>query len=388
MSDKTILITGTYTATDAYPNVKNRIELIHNFSEFKVNEFNYPAKIKIKYTTIFQRLYSLFLVFFRLLISAIFVVKTIYVHRNYRTLYIPYPSIHILFILSFLPKKWAPKNIVADIFISIYDTVVIDRKLISKNSAIAKLLRIVERRSMRRASALITDTRENSIFLQNLLDLSECLFHDIPLSINNNIFQKNLTTKIEKKDKDVFEILFVGTLVPLHNVGLLCEAISQIQANEKIKITIIGDGQDSPIVKRMIDTRSNDSKGIEIIWIAKWQESSSIAKYIKSADICVGILGDQGKSQRVWPFKNYLYMACGKALVTAESPVTTRMLSERTDQPFLTVKTNNANSLVQKLELLASDKNLLNSIEIDSLNFYEETLSQKAISKKLKKLLC
>ena len=378
-----VLVTGTYTKSDAYPNVKYRIEQLHRDDSLQVIEVHGQLSATIDYSSSLRKLASIIGLLFQLSIKSIRSICAIVKYRSVDTLYVPYPAIHILFLVSFLPKRFKPDHIVVDVFISIYETVVVDRRLLKASSLMARLLKRFERRAFHAANVLITDTPENSAYFADLLDVSKSRFNALPLSINETDF-KPASYKAEHERP--LSVLFIGTLVPLHNIGLLCEAISQLDQNSSATFTIIGDGQDAPLLEQFLASHPKNSS-IKCEWHRAWHDSAQLAKAVVSADLCIGILGNAGKSQRVWPFKNYLYLASGKALVTADTSVSARLQTLSGNPAFFEVNTSSSTALTLLLNRVIQNPRLLEPVASAAAPFYQENLSNRLIADSLRAII-
>jgi len=215
------------------------------------------------------------------------------------------------------------------------------------------------------------------------LEIKPKRFIALPLSINENDFQP--TSSIKSSDQTL-SVLFVGTLVPLHNIGLLCEAISKLDENLPVSFTIIGDGQDGTVLEHFLASRSDDSP-VKCRWHRNWFESPELAQAIANADLCIGILGNTGKSQRVWPFKNYLYLACGKPLVTASTTVSNRLQNISDKEAFFEVDTSSSDALTRLLGEVIQNPSLLEPVGSSAASFYQENLSGQVIAHKLNEIV-
>jgi len=378
-----VLVAGTYTKSDAYPNIKYRIQLLKNTDGLTVTEVHGSLSAKINYSSKFSTISSITRLLFQLGVKSLKVILSILKYRHHTALYIPYPAIHVLWFISFLPSSLKPNRVIADVFISIYDTVVVDRKLLHVHGLAARLLLRIERRAFNSADVLVTDTPENSDYLSRLLGVQHEHFKSLPLSINENDFVP--VSRAVKSDRPL-SVLFVGTLVPLHNIGLLCQAIADLDQDTAATFTIIGDGQDAPIVEQFVANHSQES-AVTCVWHRNWMDSPELADAVANADLCVGLLGSSGKSQRVWPFKNYVYMASGKALVTASSEVSQR-LSAQSDVPaFFEVNAASADALASLLDQLIKDPSLIQPVATNAADFYQQHLSGRAIEDGLRSVI-
>lgn len=384
---KHILIVGTYSPTDAYPNVRYKVECIKSLEGVVVDEVNFSLNTCLDYRNRngFGRYLDLTKLAFTSLLKSLVVLGHVIRNRKAYVLYIPYPAVHLLWFLGLVPRIFRPRRIVADIFISLYDTVVLDRGLLRRGGIPARLIRRIERSAYRNADLLLTDSPENSKYFADLFAIAPPYFHDLPLAINEAQFSPigDVASRGEK-----FRVLFVGTLVPLQGIERICEAISALPPTLPMELILVGDGQQGPLIESFLaHWKPVDPNGIEIRWQREWVNSAELGSLIRSADLCLGILGHGDKTGRVWPFKNYLYMACGKPLVTADGLVAQRLAKQKDSVSFLTVDCSTPSELTQLLKNAPIRKQELLSIGKNARCFYEQYLSRQVIISKLVQFL-
>ncbi|WP_416397755.1 glycosyltransferase [Allohahella sp. A8] len=378
---RTVLVAGTYSATDAYPNTKYRLSLLQKQAYLTVTERNFPSSNKLSYDSQAGRIISLLFAALKLTAATLAASFSVLRFRNKDVLYVPYPSPLLLFTLSLLPKSARPKSIIADVFISLYDTAVVDRRLFSASGIFAKILLYMERRAYLVAHCLVTDTPENSEYYSKLFDIPAESFTAIPLSINEAVFKPSP----DKKKGNRFKVLFAGTMVPLQGIRTICEAIAKVDSSLPIDFLFVGDGQDSAILENFF-LNAPERFELQYQWERKWQDSDSLAALIQSADLCLGIFGDQAKTNRVWPLKNYLYMACGKTLITSDTKVAKRLQENTQGHPFAMVSPANPSQLARTIQTLYADPAQIHSIGECARAFFTEHLSSRASNEKFLKL--
>ena len=231
-------------------------------------------------------------------------------------------QLDVLVLWLFAKLRGVP--IVWDAFISLYDTVVIDRKLASKNSIVAYLLYATEWIASRAASQLLLDTRSHAEYFEQLYRLPPHSVHHVYVGVDIDAFRKNT---VVKKTQEVFTVLFYGQFIPLHGIDIIVHAAKIIeQYREKnIRWVIIGEGQEQPRIDEFI--KEADIKSIHRI---SWIRYERLIEYINKADVCLGIFGASGKATRVIPNKVYQILAAGKPLITGDTPAIRELLSEST----------------------------------------------------------
>lgn len=367
-----LLIIGVHLKSEGYPNTLYRIEALRSSEAFKVTEINVPM-----WTETTQKIHGarrLARNLFRGLGGHFAVIARYMVSRRPEVAYVPYPSIFVLFLLSYFPAPLRPKYLVADVFISIFDTAVIDRGLLKENRIHARLLKWIESRAYRCADQLIVDTKSSARHISALFDLPAEKITTVPLSTNESDYRYS-----EYIPKDgVCRVLFVGTLVPLHGISTILEAVRRLKEHREIEFKFIGDGQEAKVVEAW-----QHQHGISLDWERRWQTSSQIALEIRKSDICLGIFGLGAKAQRVCPFKIYSYSVMGRPVVTARTEWVQEATQALDYDPFLCVPAGGAQALADEILRLSRDDALRIKLSESSRKFYSEHLANKIATKEL-----
>lgn len=367
-----LLVIGAHEKSEGYPNTLYRLRGLVESNLFDITEINFPIR-----TTNAKKQWG-FLRLIKAMLSAIYSHARILARYlkmvRPKFAYLPYPSTFLLFIFSLLPKKSRPELLVADVFISLYDTVVLDRALFSKKSWAAKLLRWIERRACNCADILVVDTEENKKFLCSLFKLSEAKVVAIPLATD----EENFKFKPYQSDADACRVLFIGTLVPLHGIATILEAIRLLSSDPRIHFKLIGDGQDAHLVEQW-----QNQHGRIFEWERKWQSSSQLAAEIARADICLGIFGHGDKTQRVCPFKIYAYAAVGRPIITGHTEWLVNARTYPGDEIIAGVAVNDPVALAKKISDLAMQPEERIRLAKEAFYFYGAKLSNKLSTEKI-----
>ena len=236
-------------------------------------------------------------------------------------------QIDILVIWMFARLRGIP--ICWDVFISLYDTVVIDRRIVSQKSIAALLLYWLEWLASRAAKQLFLDTRIHAEYFEKLYNLQPHSVRHVFVGAELNIFkQKRITQKVKK----TFTVLFYGQFIPLHGVDTIVHAAKIIEkSSEDVRWILIGKGQEQPRIDALIE-----EIGIKSIRRISWVRYEQLIEYISMADICLGIFGASGKATRVIPNKVYQILSAGKPLITGDTPAIRELLVEGPTVRFVT----------------------------------------------------
>lgn len=377
-----ITILGVHVKSEGYPNVTFRIRDIQSTPQLQTREINFPFCARNSCHALhsrFWRLLKLPWAAIRLIYAHIHILLAYIWHGRPDRLYIPYPSTFVLVCFLLLPRSWRPAYIVADCFISLYDTVVTDRKLIPPGSWAARSLKSLESRAYRSADVIVVDTDLNASYFTETFGIAASKILVLPLSIDDSVFRP---ASYQPHDNSC-TILFIGTFVPLQGVEVIAQAAAILGARNDIRFRIIGSGQTAEAVKRIFASK----RPANVEWITRWMDSEHLAEEIRNADICLGIFGTGPKAQRVWPLKNYAYMAIGRSIITGDTLQTRHMLQQADSALFLTVPNGDPEKLATAIISLAQSQERRKGYVKNARYFYDTKLSSRVAFEKLVPIL-
>jgi glycosyltransferase involved in cell wall biosynthesis len=209
-----------------------------------------------------------------------------------------------------------------DVFLSLYDTVVVDRRITSKKSITAKILYSLEWLGTRAADLLLMDTKTHARYLEKLFKLPYNSVQHIYVGAELEKFKENKHRL--HSNSDTFTVLFYGQFIPLHGIDTIVHAAKLTEKlDKKIRWQLIGKGQESPRIDALIKRQN-----IRSIQRISWVPYESLIDFISRADICLGIFGTTGKAQRVIPNKVFQILSASKPIITSDTPAIRELLEE------------------------------------------------------------
>jgi len=212
-----------------------------------------------------------------------------------------------------------------DVFIPLYEAVIIDRKIASPKSIIAFFLYIVEWLASRAANVIFLDTKAHAKYFEELYHLPPGSVGCVYLGAELDVFKAKKTINTSKKN---FTVLFYGQFIPLHRIDTIVQAAKITeQSGNDIDWIIIGKGQEQPRIDALIE-----ELGLKCIARIPWVPYERLIDHICEVDVCLGIFGDSGKALRVIPNKVFQILAAGKPLITGVTPAARELLEE---SPFV-----------------------------------------------------
>ena len=356
---RSLLIVGVHQSTEAYPNTLYRVrDLREIFDASEVNEPLWSTP-----TGGWTGTRSPLRMLWRAFVSHARIAWTILSRPRYAVAYVPYPAPTVALLLSILPRR--PRKIVMDAFISLYDTAVNDRKLWPKESLKSRVLRAIERRAFDLADLVVVDTPQNAEFYAELFRLPLEKFLALPLATNEIDYAQDPYLPIAGRCR----VLFIGTLVPLHGVDTIAEAARMLVSRPDIEFRILGDGVEASKLEDAVKTTPN------LTWQRRWHSAKELAEEIRRADLCLGIFGDTGKTQRVCPYKLYAYASVGRPVITGDTEWLQSAISIDGALPFFGVPVMSPRALADAIAELADAPSERMQLAEKSRYFYTSQLA-------------
>lgn len=221
-------------------------------------------------------------------------------------------------IMLAFPWKFRKSEIITDLFISIYDTLVFDRKKIKEDSLLAKLCKWIDETTIRKSTYLIVDTKTHGeYFCEELGAKAERIFVCYLKADQSIYYPRTVEKPAEYKDK--FVVLYFGSILPVQGVDVVMDTIREMADVQKVHFIIVG-----PIGKKI-------SKAFtENVTYINWLKQTELAKYIAFSDLCLAghFSSTVNKAKRTIPGKAYIYQAMGKKMILGDSPANRELYEE------------------------------------------------------------
>jgi glycosyltransferase involved in cell wall biosynthesis len=258
--------------------------------------------------------------------------------------------------------------VIFDVFISLYDTVVSDRKLASSRSLLGRVCKIVDWLSLRAASRVIADTPEHAHFFATLAGIPRDRIGVVWVGAQD-VFTPH--PRIEMRERLV---LFYGTYIGLHGVPTIIEAAKLLDA-EGVSFRIIGSGQERARVDALCEElQPQNLERVERVPLEQ------LPREIAAATVCLGIFGTSDKAARVVPNKVYECVAVGRPVITAGTPA---IASAFTPEEIATVPAGDAEALAAEIRRLLADGAAREAIAKAGHERYEREYSAEPLSRLL-----
>ena len=231
---------------------------------------------------------------------------------------IPYlGQLDILILWPFAKLRRQP--LILDAFLSLYNTVVEDRRLISQRNPIAWLLFAWEWLACHAADHLLVDTNAHGAYFCATFGLDAKRIQRVFVGVEPERFPP-APSPTPKADGEPFNVLFYGQFIPLHGIDTVVRA-AKLTEDDNIRWHLIGTGQEAPRIERLIA----ELRPTNLTW-TRWVPYEQLINQIHAADVCLGIFGATDKAARVIPNKVFQILAAGTALITRDSAAAREIL--------------------------------------------------------------
>jgi glycosyltransferase involved in cell wall biosynthesis len=235
--------------------------------------------------------------------------------------------------------------IVWDMFLSLYDTLVNDRRLATPSAPKAVCLRLIERLGCRAADLVLLDTPTHARYIERLFALLPGRAGAFPVGAERDAFKRLPPTEHHDGPS---RLLFYGQMIPLHGIETILAAALSPRGRQR-HWTLIGTGQEAGKV-----TAALGGDFVHHIDWRPWVPYDQLTVEIGRADICLGIFGTSEKAASVVPNKVYQTLLSGRPVITRDSPA----LREAFGGPhpgLRLVASGSADALMDAVELLERD---------------------------------
>lgn len=243
-------------------------------------------------------------------------------------------------VVPFFGYKFRKKFLIEDFFISFYDTLCFDRKKFRPESIIGKLLRSLDKKTIKSANMVICDTNTHGAYFTKEFGVDSLLMNTLYLEADTDIYYPVSNTKPETL-RDKFVVLYFGSILPLQGVDIVLEAYDILKNEKEIFMYCIG-----PIKDQELSAKKPISDNIQYI---DWLSQKDLATHIGYADLCLAghFNANIEKAKRTIPGKTYIYQAMNKPMILGENPANHELFS--TNEKISFVEMGNAQALADEI---------------------------------------
>lgn len=239
--------------------------------------------------------------------------------RKYDTVFIGFAPQAVL---PFFHWKFRHNFVIEDFFISFFDTLCCDRKKFKPDSLPGKLLKRLDRRTLKLGDLVVCDTKAHGKYFCDDLGCDPEKLRVLYLEADESIYYP--------REKKIYEggpvrVLYFGSVLPLQGLDVIMGAVSLLKDDPDIRFEIIG-----PLPENLRVAADNTE-------YFRWLSQNELAEHIAAADLCLAghFSPDIEKARRTIPGKAYIYEAMKKPMILGENPANRERYSEGEDIRFV-----------------------------------------------------
>jgi len=263
------------------------------------------------------------------------------------------------------------KRRVLDMFLSVYDTVVLDRRAVDAASLQARLARLLDRLAVRASDLALLDTSAQVEFATGELGLPAGKLATVPVGAEPWHFPVG-----PPPEGGPLKVLFYSTFIPLHGAGTVAMAIRQLDG-EEVAFTVVGHGQDRAVFDQEV-------AGLDRVTVHDWVPYEHLGELVAGHHVVLGLFGVTGKAWRVVPGKVYQAACAARAIVTADTPA---MRAAFGPDEVVLVPRGDPDALATALRELAKDRARVAELGHRGRARFEREYTPAAIGPRLIELL-
>jgi glycosyltransferase involved in cell wall biosynthesis len=258
------------------------------------------------------------------------------------------------------------RPVVFNPLVSLEDTMVDDRALVSSRSLQGRLLRAVDRRAFRSADLVVADTAAHAAYFGLRFGLDDARLAVCFVGAEDRLFEPG-----QRADRE-FSALFVGKLIPLHGLETILAAAALAP---EVPFRIVGSGQYDRVLAEAPGNVQCES----------WIDYERLPDLYRSTGCALGIFGTSDKATRVIPNKAFQALATGTPLVTSDTAAQRELLEDGRDA--LLVPPGDPGALASAIRRLASDPALRAGLGARGRQTYIEHASEVVLGARWRRLL-
>ncbi|RJR31932.1 glycosyltransferase [Candidatus Parcubacteria bacterium] len=273
---------------------------------------------------------------------------------------------HAIMPLAWILAGLNGKKVILDLFVSEYDSVILDRKAYSKYSLQALKFWAMDRLACVLADLCLLDADEHINYFAGFFKIKKSKFKTILLSVDQNIFYPE-----ERTDETKFVVHYHGSYSPIQGVKYIVKAAELLKNHTDIIFNIIG--KESNHQKEINMSRELRLKNINFLGYMTYEK---LADTIRNSDVVLGMFGDTEKALHCSAYKIIEGFACRKPVVTGDTPALREIVKDKENGLFCRMA--DPRDLADKIMVLKNDPDLRNKIAESGYQFCQKYLTPKA----------
>lgn len=281
-------------------------------------------------------------------------------------------------VIALLMRWIHRRKVVFDAFISDYENLVLNRKLVKKNTLKAKIIWLIDKYSCKFSDNVIIDTIFHRSYFSKTFNISKTKFEIIFIGADDELFYPK-NNRLNKESKN-FKVVFYGSFLPGHGIDVILRAAKLLE-KENIVFDFIGTG---PLFKEMNSlSKKLNNRNVNFLG---WVKYNKLPQVLSKYDICLGLFDNNiSKVKRVIPTKVFEILAMKKPIITGKNK--TMSFYFKNNEDLILSKMGSHEDLCDNILKLYKDKKLRTYIGEKGWLLFKKKFTTKSIGIRLKKVI-
>lgn len=286
---------------------------------------------------------------------------------------------HVDMFAAWMLSRLYRKPLAFDLVLSLYSTVVEDRKLVQPGSRAARMYRTLDKLSCSLADMVFLDTQAHIEWFSQQYNLPKARFRRVMTGIEPVEVARNDN---RPRENGCFRVLYFGSYIPaLHGVEHILRAAVELRDHADIQFELVGEGQSYQEIRQMAE----EARLTNVRFVPRLLRPSELATAYADVDVSLGHFGTGRKAGMVIPQKIIISLALGLPVLTRDSPAVREVFSP--GHNVITCEAGDAHSLASALLALKSDPAMRNSVAMEGQRLFHERLCPEAVGAEAKRYL-
>jgi glycosyltransferase involved in cell wall biosynthesis len=267
--------------------------------------------------------------------------------------------------------------VILDAFTSLWEAAVSDRQVTHARSLSGLRYRLEDQVACALADLVLLDTQAHCAYFTSELNVSAAKLRVVPVGADDDIMRPQTGPSSD----DPFRVLFYGSFIPLHGVEYIIEAGRLLdRAGVPVEISLLGAGQTRTETERLARELA-----VPNVRFLERRPYEALRGAIVQSHVCLGIFGTTPKASRVIPNKVFDAIACGRPVITRDSPAIREWFSDRKN--VWLCPPGDAEALADAIAELRSDQRARERVAEAGLDLFRRQFSLDAMTRRLAVLM-
>jgi glycosyltransferase involved in cell wall biosynthesis len=227
----------------------------------------------------------------------------------------------------------------------------------------------------KRCRFILADTDAHAAYSAQLNHLDQAIYKTLPVCADETVFKPLEAAR----EQQAFEVLYYGSMLPLHGLAFVLEAAVKLKHHPNIKFRIVGGKND---VSQACDRAVKQGANIQY---QSWVPFEALPNLLSTASLAMGgPFGNTLQSNYVVTGKTYQFLASAKPTLIGENLVTEEFINEVN---CLKIPQGDADAIAAAVLSAYENPKILEKIGLAGRELYDAHFSQTVVNGKVARIV-